>query len=85
MSLSVGNANALTRLLVCTPDSATAAMTLSTALSLFRRFAFLVGESRHGDFLVRYQLSEFARAMSKWVTNHNNPLQDIELGLKANI
>lgn len=51
MSASIGNAAALSKLRVCTPDSASAAITSSTRLSRFRKLAFRVVLSRHGDFL----------------------------------
>lgn len=50
ISFSFGNAKALTNDRVSTPLSATAAITPSTRCSLFRWFAFRVGESRKGDF-----------------------------------
>ena len=51
ISLSFGNAIALLRLLVSTPDSATAAITSSTLLRRLRKFAFRVGDNLNGDFL----------------------------------
>lgn len=78
ISCSFGSIIALLRLLVSTPDSATAAITSSTLLNLFLKFAFLVGESLNGDFL-----SVSIGLLIGEMTDHSRPLDSDAVPLNA--